>query len=186
MNKHLQQSAILLFFSLVTATAFAQNGYWSYATNSATLNPTTANVGIGIAANSESKLRTEGATKYSLYLTNTGISVTTPPSPYSQGTTYGIYTNNTNNSYGNTIYGLYSDNNLNGGYGGQVYGAYLSAKTTGTSTARTMYGLYSVVSGSTEAYRYAGYFTGGKVVVMEGNVGIGYTNPTAKLDVGLV
>lgn len=180
MNKHLQQFAIFLFLSFATATAFAQS--WTASGGNSNLTPT-ANAGIGIAANSEAKLNMQSATKYSLYLENTGITVTPPGAPYSSGTTYGIYTNNTNNGYGNSIYGLYSENHLNGGYSGTVYGAYLKATTTGTSSTKYMYGLYSEVSGTVEANRYAGYFKGGKVVIMEGNVGVGYTNPTVKLDV---
>ena len=181
MNKHLQQSALFLFLSFVTAAAFAQS--WTASGGNMNLTPS-ANAGIGVAANSEAKLRTEGATKYSLYLTNTGTSVSTPA--YTLGYACGIYTNNsiTYNGYGNTVYGLYSDNNLNNtGYSGQVFGAYLSAKTTNTTSSRTLYGVYSTVSGAVESSRYAGYFTGGKVVVMDGKVGIGTTSPARNLEV---
>jgi hypothetical protein len=182
MNKHLQQSAILLFLSFITATGFAQNASWSYGANAATLNPATANMGIGTAANSEAKLRMQGATKYGIHVTNTGIKETNPA--VTTSTTYGIYTNNsTNIAYSASLYGIYSTNTLNSSSGGSGYGAYLSINATAPSSTKTIYGLYSTVSGASDANRYAGYFTGGKVVMLNGNVGIGTTNPTTALDV---
>ena len=179
MNKHLQQTAFFLFFSFVTATAFAQS--WTASGGNSNLTPT-ANAGIGIAASSEAKLNMQSATKYSMYLTNTGITETNPA--VTTSTAYGIYTSNSNAiAYGGTVCGIYSTNNLNTSTSGSGYGAYLSVNGTGSTASKTIYGVYSTVSGLTDAARYAGYFTGGKVVIMEGNVGVGYTNPTAKLDV---
>ncbi|MCL2328415.1 MAG: tail fiber domain-containing protein [Bacteroidetes bacterium] len=144
----------------------------------------TGNAAIGTSPNTDAKLLMQSATLYSVYLKNTGVSQT---NVYTTGNTFGIYTNNSagaGNWYSGNVYGVYSDNNLNTSYSGEVYGAYLSAKTTGTSSARTMYGLYSTVSGSTEATRYAGYFTGGKVVVMNGSVGINTTTPREIFQIG--
>ena len=47
MNKHLQQTAIFLFFSFVTATGFAQTP-WTISGSNITSTPATANVGVGI------------------------------------------------------------------------------------------------------------------------------------------
>ncbi len=63
------------------------------------------------------------------------------------------------------MFGLYSINALNSTYGGSAYGAYLSVTGSGTSSAKSIYGVYANVSGVTEAKRYSGYFTGGKVLV---------------------
>ncbi len=192
MNKRIQQTAIFLFLSFASATVFGQS--WQASGGNSNLTPT-ANAGIGIAANSEAKLRMQSATKYGLHLTNTGVSVTPSGAPYSSGTTYGIYSKNTANSYGNTVYGLYLENSASG-YGvsingiyvnnsanpgsGSIYGANLISTTT---SSIPVYGVYSSVSSANASNRYAGYFTGGKVVMMNGNVGIGTQTPTTALDV---
>jgi len=116
--------------------------------------------------------------------------------------TYGVYVNNTGSSYGGRLHGFYAKNigignerilhglyvdNINSSGRGETYGAYLnnirdigegdvygihtfnsSADPTGS-----VYGIHSTVSGGHDDNRYAGYFTGGKVVVMDGSVGIG-------------
>jgi hypothetical protein len=91
---------------------------------------------------------------------------------------YGIYLNNNrpNGAYG-TVYGIYSTNTNNVSLGGGVY-----LSSTSTSTNSSVYGLYSTVSGGSANTRYAGYFTGGKVVIWDGNIGIG-RNPDYILDV---
>ncbi|MDR2962615.1 MAG: hypothetical protein LBU90_03105 [Bacteroidales bacterium] len=183
MKNQLQQLAIFLIFSCISFDSFTQNAEWIYTPNSATLNPTTANVGIGTNANNEAKLSMQSATKYSMYLSNTGISETNPA--YMIGTTYGIYTNNStvSGTYSSNVYGLYSTNTLNSGSGGNGYGAYVSVNATAPITSKSIYGIYSTVSGAKVENSYSGYFTGGKLVVMNGNVGIGRTNPTVALDV---
>ena len=98
----------------------------------------------------------------------------------SGGTSYGFYANNTATGYGSTMYGIYSVN-TNKAALGSTHGAYLAA--TSTSATSTVYGLYSTVSGGSDNGRYAGYFDGGKVVVMNGNAGIGVANPTQALTV---
>ncbi|MCL2327054.1 MAG: hypothetical protein FWC39_00930 [Bacteroidetes bacterium] len=141
---------------------------------------------------------TSGLPLYGLYVDN-------EYNPFS-GNVYGIYSKNTSSGYSSNMYGIYSDNALNTSFGGSAYGAYLLVNATGTSSYNNVYGLYSEVTGAHVTTRYAGYFTGGKVVVMNGdfglgtetpsqklhvvgksyftdNVGIGYSNPTVKLDV---
>ena len=56
----------------------------------------------------------------------------------------------------------------------------MRSSATATSNTSTIYGVYSIVSGGNK--KWAGYFTGGDMYV-SGNVGIGLTNPTTKLDV---
>lgn len=86
---------------------------------------------------------------------------------------YGIHLAST--STNRSAYGIYSTaigtgNNLN------MYGVYSSA----SSSTGNVYGIYSTVSGTT-GKKWAGYFNGGDVAVMNGNVGIGTTTPTEKL-----
>lgn len=73
---------------------------------------------------------------------------------------YSLYSSSSNSST-SPLYGLYSY-------------AY-----NGTGN---VYGIYSSVSGQT-GKKWAGYFTGGDVAVMSGNMGIGTTTPKALLDV---
>ncbi len=160
--------------TLLSAVFVASIGFAQIEVNSV------GNVGINATPSPNAdgaKLTMESATRYSMYLTNTGITVPVPP--YNSGYTYGIYTKNTNpaGGYGNIVYGIYSDNAvISGGSGSSVYGLYTnnsSVMTTGNT-----YGVYSKVSGRSALY--SGYFTGGKVVMMGGAVGIG-KNPTAGL-----
>jgi hypothetical protein len=94
------------------------------------------------------------------------------------GNLYGVYLDNSRNGNFGTAYGIYSTNTASFTVSGSVYGAYLSAAATSANVST--YGIYSTVSGGNANNRYAGYFTGGKVVVMDGTVGIG-KNPTAGL-----
>ena len=154
------------------------------------------NVGIGIAPNLESKLSMQTASKYGMYLTNTGIT----GSGYNPGgTAYGIYATTTANGYGTTVYGLYADNFIGNGYGGSLHGIrmnnvrqggyhgilhgmYLSnvcnsstgeiygvSLETTSSQSIPVYGVYSWVAGASAADTYSGLFTGGKLLV-ENNI----------------
>jgi len=115
------------------------------------------------------------------------------------GTLYGFYANNTfsaGSTNAATLYGAYLNNakqsgssgdvygirsiNTNNGTAGIVHGAHFSASSNANAA---VYGVYSIVSGGNAASRYSGYFTGGKVVVMNGDVGINTTTPAYKLDV---
>ncbi|MCL2327072.1 MAG: hypothetical protein FWC39_01020, partial [Bacteroidetes bacterium] len=62
-----------------------------------------------------------------------------------------------------------------------TYGVFSEIKTN-ASNSNTVYGVYSKVTGVNGNKRWAGYFTGGDMYV-SGNIGIGITNPTVKLDV---
>ena len=120
------------------------------------------------------------------------------------GSVYGIYTDNVSDATNGIFCGAYIKNtkrlvtnNTTGGtsYGIQVinidssaytpaYGIHVNnTKITG-APGSISYGIYTSVSGGfNENSRYAGYFTGGKVVMMNGNVGIGRENPAYLLDV---
>jgi len=92
------------------------------------------------------------------------------------GSLYGAYLNNNKSSgvYG-YVYGIYSTNTIDANENSQtslVYGAYLSATSLSASKGG-VYGIYSTVSGSNVNNRYAGYFTGGKVVMTNAGGSIG-------------
>ena len=106
-----------------------------------------------------------------------GVYVNNTSSNY-LGTTCGFYANNSVSNYGGMVYGLYS-NNTGSNYTA-LYGVY-SINSAGANGS--VYGAYFSVSGASAGNRYAGYFTGGKVVVMNGDVGIGTTSPAYTLDV---
>ena len=137
-------------------------------------------------------------TAYGAYLKNTRRSGGMSGNP--DGLLYGVYVNNVDSGPIGSVYGAYlvntkiggGDGNVygvystssNGATGGAAYGAYLSAaRPTSAYPGVPVYGIFSTVSGGDNNYRYAGYFTGGKVAVMYGNVGIGMTNPSYELDV---
>ncbi len=158
----------------------------------------------GYFKNEQTSPHSSGGKLYGIYLDNKntaygslsyGVYTKNDISCYS-GTSYGFYSDNTTRGYGATLYGLYANNTNNNSGGGSLYGAYLSNnKQSGSSgnvygiystnnsntTNGFVYGAYFSVSGGND--RYAGYFTGGKVVVMNGNVGIGRENPAYLLDV---
>ena len=111
------------------------------------------------------------SSSYGVYVRNKNIT--------SSGSTYGVYAKNEADfsSGSGSSYGFYADNSG----AGVLYGAYISAKSTSGNPNSGAYGLYVTVSGVNTPY--AGYFTGGKVVVMNGNVGIGKVSPAYELDV---
>lgn len=209
MKKHILLLSTILSLCFASVTAFAQN-QWNHTASTATLSPVAANVGIGTSATNEAKLTMLGATKYGLYLTNTGfsngsnyptvtgsgifidnkatgyygnasgISITNTASGVSSTAT-GLSINNTSSGSSTSITGIYCSNSLISSSGETAYGTRL--ETTSESSTATLYGIHSTVSGANTAKTYAGYFTGGKVVVMNGNVEIGTINPTSSLDV---
>ena len=76
------------------------------------------------------------------------------------GSMYGIHLSNTKLTGGN-MYGVYLNNTrVNNGSGANIYGVY---STNVGKAYDYVYGIYSAVSGGED--RWAGYFTGGKVVV---------------------
>jgi len=109
---------------------------------------------------------------------------------------YGFFGKTTNNSETNTkasygartlvssqnkgsIFGYDTDvNNTNASSTAGVYGIRTVSKSS--SNASTVYGIHTSVSGGSK--RWAGYFTGGDMYV-SGNVGVGTTDPQAKLEV---
>jgi hypothetical protein len=97
---------------------------------------------------------------------------------------YGADLSNTRQSTGKgDVYGVYSVNTNNAATG-SVYGASFSAIRGAPFGANDkVYGIYSSVTGGNNDKRWSGYFTGGNVAVMNGNVGIGTETPTSKLDV---
>ncbi len=115
---------------------------------------------------------TYSTSSYGVYVNNTNSNYT--------GTTYGFYAKNSASRYGGGIYGLYSDN-IGTGYSSTIYGVY--SVNDHQATYGAVYGAYFSVSGAQVNSRYAGYFNGGKVVVMNGNVGIGREQPAYLLDV---
>jgi hypothetical protein len=154
----------------------------------ATLNPTSANLGIGTTTPSAKLHVVNSQTATSMIVSNSqaattamyGIrSVVTNSSTTSTSDSYGIHTQVTSKNRG-TVYGNYArvfnDNSSNTA---NIYGAYFDVESD-YSSAGTVYGVYSEVYGG--AKKWAGYFTGGDLYV-SGNVGIGITNPTEKLDV---
>jgi hypothetical protein len=144
---------------------------------------------------SNNTLRSSNGEVYGAYLKNTRASSSSTGSPntmygiYSAnidssayGSVYGAYMSNTKTGGGTgDVYGIYSVNN-NGSAAGSTYGAYFTAKA-GTNGSATAYGIYSSVTGGATGKRYAGYFTGGNVVVMNGKLGIGKETPQYDLDV---
>ncbi len=152
-------------FTLYVVNIYPQAS-WTMGTDAATLSPSTANIGIGTAPLSTAKLR--------IYNNNSS----------STGTLYGLYSTmaNTNASQAGSVYGSYSTvSNSSTSATGVVYGSYLSASNSNTSS--TIYGLYSSVTGGSASKRWAGYFNGGNVAIMSGNLGIGTSTPQESLDV---
>ena len=99
---------------------------------------------------------------------------------------HGFYAKNTGSGYGRKLHGLYVDN-INSSREGSTYGAYLNnireigdgdmygiyTSNSNASTTGSVYGIHATVSGGDDDKRYAGYFDGGKVLVMNGKMGIG-------------
>jgi len=67
--------------------------------------------------------------------------------------------------------------------GTPVQNTKLSVIQNVSSLTGSFYGIYSSISGLGKITKFSSYFDGGRFIVMNGNVGIGTTNPTAKLDV---
>ncbi len=128
---------------------------------------------------------------YGLYSTNTR-------GRGSEGTLCGVYSSNSDSStfgsvYGvqlanikeegltGNVYGVYSTN-INASTKGSAYGAYLSASRL-TFTEGDVYGVYSTVTGGNPTRKWSGYFEGGNVAIINGNLGIGTSIPQNKLDV---
>ncbi|MBN1755101.1 tail fiber protein [bacterium] len=99
--------------------------------------------------------------------------------PGAGGTGYGVYGIGKN-------YGVYGEVELSNGYG--VYGKALTYGVYGRATATEGYALYGQGVGyglyatASATNGYAGYFEGDRTY-FSGNVGIGRTSPTTKLDV---
>lgn len=168
------------------------------------------NTGVGVEPTADAKMSLQTANKYGLHIINDGFSngsyypsisghgiyVKNKASGYT-GSATGISIDNTssgvgsgatgliinNISYGSSVTarGINVTNTVNGAASGDAYGARLAATALDNSNL-LLYGLYASVSGTTAANTYAGYFDGGKVVVMNGNVGIG-RQPSYLLDV---
>ena len=100
------------------------------------------------------------------------------------GYLYNLYSSLTRNNANSTgdLYGAYfhTINNNSSTTSGDVYGNFIYTRNANPNG--TVYGVYSLVAGASNTKKWAGYFDGGDMYV-SGNVGIGYTNPTAKLDV---
>lgn len=80
---------------------------------------------------------------------------------------------------GNEPVSIYSYN-----YNQSPYGNYGLLSYSGNNAGPT-YGIYSYVwgTGGASNQRYSGYFTGGNLVVTNGKMGVGTTNPTESLDI---
>jgi len=150
---------------------------------------------------------TYGNTNYGVYVKNkiTGYAGTTygfyvdNSTGGNSGSACGFYANNSGGGPMGSMYGIELINNKTGTGGGDVfgvhstnttgasinsvYGAYLSSKHTSTGVNASVYGIYSTVEGGAPDKRWAGYFTGGNVAVMQGSVGIGTNSPQAKLQI---
>lgn len=85
-----------------------------------------------------------------------------------------IYNNNKNQ------FGLYVYSNKP--WTSDTYGIYSRTLNGTGSSSGNVYGLYSSVAGST-GKKWAGYFTGGNVAVMSGNIGIGLATPLNVLEI---
>jgi len=155
------------------------------------------NASLGTSPNTDAKLRTQSATMYGINVINTGITV--PNGNYTSGTAYGIYANTTATGYGSDIRGAYLESySSNNAYSASVHGLYAKSSTTATIGSSygvrseasatysnpTIYGVHSKVTGVNAANTYAGYFTGGKVVVMDGALGLSTTTPKETFQIG--
>ena len=198
--KKLKKVLGMVVITAITANANAQTS-WTYNADNVVLNPATARLMIGGTTTNTTKLHlyqsggTSTGIVYGLYaqsLINNASSTGTLYGTYlttskqhssSSGAVYGLYS--TSNTYGQSgsVYGTYSNAyNYNSANTGTVYGNYVYGYNSNTTNG-TVYGLYSTVSGGNANNRFSGYFTGGNVAVMNGNVGIGTTNPQYTMDI---
>jgi len=139
------------------------------------------NVGIGTSAVSNKKLslsQTCDDFEGELYGAQIGTSIL----PYGShtGNMYGIDLFTQKNTGSGSIYGLRS-NIAGNSNNGNMYGIYSNLTDYYFGTF-PVYGVYSSIS-SSGINKYSGYFTGGNLVVMNGNVGIGTSSPYTTLEV---
>ena len=199
----MKKTTILASLLLATTVSFAQ-----VEVNSA------GTVGIGVTPpNDSAKLIMQSASWYGLRLNNTGLSngsyypsikgtgiyVNNTIGGYSS-TGSGIAIKNivsgvssgatglsiTNSSTGSSAgsCGISCETSSNGGTYGTAYGIRLVTTSTISGSTEAVYGVHSTVSGTNANYTYSGYFTGGKVVVMDGRFGIGTTAPKETFQIG--
>ncbi|MCL2329366.1 MAG: hypothetical protein FWC39_12750, partial [Bacteroidetes bacterium] len=137
----MKKVSILLNLLFVASIGFAQT--WTTVGTNSNLTPTTANAGIGAAANTKAKLLlnntiSAGDTTFNLHSTlyNSNANLAKPLyGLYAKNTNlsrlsslYGAYIKNTQQGYssytsGLPLYGLYVDNEYNP-FSGNVYGIY--------------------------------------------------------------
>jgi len=141
------------FHSTITNTnaSLTQPLYGSYSQN--TNNGYDGNL-YGMYQKNISNNSTRG-TVYGIYLENTTNS--------GSGSVMGLYTRNITNSFSAT-YGINSHTTSTSSSAGTIYGLYSRNETN--SLNNTVYGVYSWVSGGNDNNRYSGYFTGGKVSIV--------------------
>ena len=188
---------LTLFVATYATAAFSQ---WASSTYGYTLNPSSVNAGIGNSALYDAKLylyQADNVTTGTLYGLNLTTSInnanstgglygayisTTKSNTNSAGAVSGVYSTVSSSSNSGNVYGIFSAAyNHNSANASAIYGNYIYSYNSNANAP--VYGLYSSVGGGSAANRYSGYFTGGKFVVMNGNVGIETTTPQATLDI---
>ncbi|MCL2329569.1 MAG: hypothetical protein FWC39_13800, partial [Bacteroidetes bacterium] len=117
MNKHFQKTAIFLILNFATATVFSQAPTWQASGSNLYLNPTTANLWLGLSSTAaSSKLRIDNTLATSNVL-------------------YGLYTttNNTYSGAGNAV-GVFSTSSLGANNTGTCHGISNTATNNNTSS----------------------------------------------------
>ena len=191
---------LTFFVATFFATAiFSQTPFWLYNTYGVFLYPHSGSVGIGtgpLSLQAKLSILQSGGTNtdpvyglYSITQTDYANSTETLYGAYlgtaktnaiSSGNVYGLFTNTGNMGTG-TIYGIYSSNINSNTSAGDVYGSHFYCQNSNPNGK--VYGLISQVHGGQADSRYAAFFVGGKVTVMNGSVGIGTQTPKAALHV---